>query len=55
MAAELIGQKAELTFTIEVKRLNTGYTETYEMVGVINKEDLENVSNSQHGSTERSD
>jgi hypothetical protein len=55
MAAELIGQKAELTFTIEVKRLNTGETETYEMVGVINNEEISDVRNSQHGSTERSD
>ena len=55
MAAELIGQKAELTFTIEVKRSNTGEIELYEMVGIINNEDLENVSNTFNGSTERGD
>ncbi len=52
MDAELIGQKAELTFVVKVQRLN-GETETYDMVGVINNKDLENVRNSQLGSTER--
>lgn len=31
--AEIQGQKAEVTFTVTVKRKDTGIEETYEMVG----------------------
>jgi hypothetical protein len=33
---ELEGQKAELTFTVTIKRKETGLEETYPMVGYVN-------------------
>lgn len=44
---ELSGEKAELHFTIDIKRAATGETETFELVGTINQpaQEQENVSN----------
>lgn len=44
---ELSGEKAELKFTIDIKRAATGETETFELVGTINQpeQEQENVSN----------
>lgn len=36
---ELIGQPAELKFTLEITRAATGETETVELVGKINGDD----------------
>lgn len=45
--ANLNGQTGELRFTIEVKRKETGKTETYDLIGKIDG------SNPQHGGKER--
>ena len=43
---ELTTQPAELHFTIDIKRAETGETETVELVGIItHKKDIEDVSN----------
>lgn len=47
--AELKGKPGELRFTIEVKRKDTGKTETFEMIGKIDG------SNAQHSGPERRD
>jgi hypothetical protein len=49
---ELTGQPAEIGMTIHVTRKETGVTETYELIGKVINEDLENGSNTQHSSTE---
>ncbi len=54
----LNGQMGEVRFTIEVKRADTGKVDQYEMVGFLDEDklkELQNGSDSQHGSTERSD
>ena len=54
----LNGQMGEVRFTVEVKRADTGKVEHYEMVGFLDEDklkELQNGSDSQHGSTERSD
>lgn len=59
--SELVGQKAELRFTIEIKRAATGKVDTFEMVGHADAAELqkligaENGSNTLDSSTERSD
>lgn len=55
---ELQGQKAELRFTLEIKRAATGEVETYEMVGHTDPDklkELQNGSNTLDRGTERSD
>lgn len=53
---DIQGQIGELTFTIEVKRKDTGKVDTFELVGkVINTEENDNGSDPQHSSTERGD
>jgi hypothetical protein len=54
---ELVGPKAELRFTLTIKRAATGLEETVEMVGYVNPEEMEafieeqrNVGNPQHSS-----
>lgn len=54
----LSGQMGELRFSVEVKRADTGKVEQYELVGYLDENKLkefQNGSDSQHGSTERSD
>ncbi|CAB4146385.1 hypothetical protein UFOVP503_11 [uncultured Caudovirales phage] len=54
----LNGQMGEVRLTVEVKRANTGKVEQYELVGYLDEDklkELQNGSDSQHGSTERSD
>ncbi len=63
MANNLIADLGELTFTIEIKRKETGLTESHEVKGFLSdaqykafmNEALTNGSNAQHGSAERSD
>lgn len=53
---DIKGQEVELRFTIEIKRAETGKTETYELVGKIGDGELKQLlgeqdgSNTQHGS-----
>lgn len=42
---DLSGQLGEIKFTIEIQRAKTGEVETFDLVGHITEEDLENVSN----------
>jgi hypothetical protein len=54
----LSGQMGELRFSVEVKRADTGKVEQYELVGYLDEDklkELQNGSDSQHSSTERSD
>lgn len=54
----LNGQMGEVRLTVEVKRANTGKVEQYELVGYLDEDklkEIQNGSDSQHGSTERSD
>lgn len=54
----LNGQMGEVRLTVEVKRANTGKVEQYELIGYLDEDklkELQNGSDSQHGSTERSD
>jgi hypothetical protein len=54
----LSGQMGEVRFLVEVKRADTGKVEQYELVGYLDEDklkELQNGSDSQHGSTERSD
>ena len=54
----LSGQMGELRFSVEVKRADTGKVEQYELVGYLDEDklkELQNGSDPQHGSTERSD
>lgn len=37
MSNDIVGQPAEVHFTVTVKRAETGKEETYEMVGTINQ------------------
>jgi hypothetical protein len=53
----LSGQMGELRFVVEVKRAETGKVEQYELIGYLDEDklkELQNGSDSQHGSTERS-
>jgi hypothetical protein len=55
---ELSGQLGELRFTLEIKRKETGKTETVELVGYIDEAKLKEIqsgSDSQHSSTQRGD
>ena len=58
---QLAGEKAELRFTLEIKRAATGLVETYEMVGHVDPDELqklvgaENGSNTLDSSAQRSD
>lgn len=55
---ELSGQLGELRFTLEIKRKETGKTETVELVGYIDEAKLKEIQDgghSFHSSTERSD
>lgn len=50
--AELTTQPAELRFTLEITRKDTGKVETVEMVGhIINQEEEQNGSNTLDSST----
>jgi hypothetical protein len=54
----LSGQMGEVRFSVEVKRADTGKVEQYELVGYLDEDklkELQNGSDSQHGSTERGD
>lgn len=54
----LSGQMGEVRFSVEVKRADTGKVEQYDLVGYLDEDklkELQNGSDSQHGSTERSD
>lgn len=54
----LNGQMGEVRLTVEVKRADTGKVEQYELVGYLDEDklkEIQNGSDSQHGSTERSD
>lgn len=55
---ELNGQMGELRFTLEITRKETGKVETVELVGFLDEDklkELNNGSDSQHGSQERGD
>ena len=55
---ELTGQPGELRFTIEITRKETGAVEHYELVGYLDEDklkELQNGSDPQHGSPQRSD
>ena len=47
---ELTGEKAELRFTLEIKRAATGKVETYEMVGHADPEELQKLLGADNGS-----
>jgi hypothetical protein len=54
----VVGGGAEVRMTLEITRAATGKVETVEMVGYIDPEklkELQNGSNTQHGSPQRSD
>lgn len=54
----LNGQVGELRFTVEVTRKETGKVEQYELVGFLDEDklkELQNGSDPQHGSPQRSD
>lgn len=54
----LNGQVGELRFTVEVKRKETGKVEQFELVGFLDEDklkELQNGSDPQHGSPQRSD
>lgn len=51
---ELNGQIGELTFTIEVKRKDTGKIDKFEVIGKVTNEDNENGGHTLDSSTERS-
>lgn len=55
---ELQGQVGELRMTLQITRAETGKTETVELVGFLDEEklkELQDGSNPQHGSAQRSD
>ena len=55
---DLSGQMGELRFTLQIKRKETGLTDTVELIGYLDEEklkELQNGSNSLDSSTERSD
>jgi hypothetical protein len=54
--SDLVGQNAEIRFTVQVKRADTGKIEEFEMVGKIQPQEEEenHGSNTQHSSTQRS-
>lgn len=55
---DVSGGLGELRFTLEVKRVDTGKTETVEMFGFIDYEQLKefvNECNTQHSGEKRSD
>jgi len=55
---DLSGQMGELRFTLQIKRKETGLTDTVELVGYLDEEklkELQNGSNSFDSSTGRSD
>jgi len=55
--ADIAGQMGELRFTLEIKRKETGETETVEMVGFIDEvklKEIQNGSNSLDSGTQRS-
>jgi len=55
---DLSGQMGELRFTLQIKRKETGLTDTVELVGYLDEEklkELQNGSNSLDSSTGRSD
>jgi len=47
---ELTGERAELRFTLEIKRADTGKVETYEMVGHSDPEELKKLIGADNGS-----
>ena len=54
----LMGQVGEVTFTIEIKRKETGKVEQFELVGQITNEQLKEIQNGGHtldNSKERGD
>lgn len=54
----LNGQMGELRFTLEIKRKETGKVEKVELVGFLDEDqlkELQNGSDSQHGSEKRGD
>jgi len=56
--SNLGGQMGELRFTVQITRKETGKVEEVELIGFLDEEklkELQNGSNSQHGSTERGD
>lgn len=56
--SNLDGQMGELRMTLQITRKETGKVEEVELIGFLDEEklkELQNGSNSQHGSTERSD
>jgi hypothetical protein len=58
MSVNLSGEVGELTFTIQVKKADTGKVEEYQLVGRITDEQLKELTNgsdTQHGSTQRGD
>ena len=48
--SDLIGQKAELRFTLEIKRAETGMIETYNMVGDSDGLPIEKLEEKEDGS-----
>ena len=56
--SNLMGQVGEVTFTVEVKRKDTGKIDTFNLVGKVTEEQLKeltNGSNALDGSEKRSD
>jgi hypothetical protein len=48
--AEIAGSLGELRLSLEIKRKETGETETVDLVGFINEEDLKKLQESENGS-----
>jgi hypothetical protein len=56
--SNLMGQVGEVTFTVEIKRKDTGKIDTFNLVGKATEEQLKeftNGSNALNGSEKRSD
>lgn len=57
MSIALTGQTGELRFTVQITRKETGKVEEVELVGFLDEDklkELQNGSNAQHSSPERS-
>lgn len=46
--SELQGQTGELRFTVEIKRIETGLIETYDLIGYLDEDKLKEIQNGSH-------
>jgi hypothetical protein len=56
--SNLSGEVGELNFTVQIKRKETGKVEEFKLTGFLDKtklEEMQNGSDTQHSSQERSD